>query len=171
MFALVLSGLYFTCCSDVAVSGKNHYEGPIDTAMLKIHVSDSISEAWLLYPVTRHIDCGRWWCACSGIQLSMKLPDAILKRLFLCMCVWITHTFRSLIINRQVEYFFFPTAISISAEMKPDGEMYRLDSSTVGRKMDKSKVKCDLAIAASHTLFQRACVLLQTTVMGRTRLD
>lgn len=40
-----LSSFHFTSCSDVAVSGKNHYNGPIDMAMLKIHVTDSISEA------------------------------------------------------------------------------------------------------------------------------
>lgn len=54
MFALVLSGLYFTCCSDVAVSGKNHYEGPIDTAMLKIHVSDYFGSLTAVSRYTAH---------------------------------------------------------------------------------------------------------------------
>lgn len=82
------------------------------------------------------------------------------------LCAWITHTFRSLIINRQVD-FFFSTTISNSVEMNPGAEMYPLDSNTVRRMMDKSKVKCDLAIAASCTLFQWAYVL-QATVTGHT---
>lgn len=33
------AGLYFTSCSDVAVSGKNHYNKQVDIVMLKIHVT------------------------------------------------------------------------------------------------------------------------------------
>ena len=39
------AGLYFTSWSDVAVSGKNHYNKQVDIVMLKIHLTDSISEA------------------------------------------------------------------------------------------------------------------------------
>lgn len=103
------AGLCFTSCSDVAVSGKNHYNKQIDIVMLKIHVTDSISEAWLLYPLTWHIDCGWWLCGCSGIQVSMKLPDAIFEGIFWEYVLNVIHThphFHSLIINRQSGYFF-----------------------------------------------------------------
>lgn len=86
---------------------KNYYNRLADILMLKIHMTDSISEVWLESLISWCIDCGWGWCACSGILSLNKAPWMLSWRDYWSACVkYSSHThFHSLCINLQTEIF------------------------------------------------------------------